>query len=650
MFRRVWPHSVKCTSWLRIHAYSTISKTPLAIERTNDVGNSVKKDTIYKETSATMSSGESSTVPRIKTALKQEGYVFTEGLDYWERYEELRQKNPSAITADDYIKTSLFVQRKSRSHTLLVFRLQSILRDVNTQMQSNPKLQGSFLKICNMLMYTYIRNNRLRDAKSVFDGLLGTGIWKDYPEIHVVSVTTLLNGIRELGTRADVHTTMNKLNESKQMPNNERIYVTAIYALSSFGDIKGCERLYLEMKKKGLAMEEPSFRAMVSVYSGKNNSEGILEILNEMKEKQLKPSVATYAMALKTLNGGNYAKEREEVYQSLLNSGEDLNVSVFLAMGLNSVQGLNTLIEMNRIPSTRDYNAALSHLLRNNQAEDAIEMYQGMIERGAEKDQYTYGIIMDAMLKAKGQLASTVFDLYEEMKLQDIKPDNAIYTSLLSACTKEKNIQMAISYLQEMSNFNIRPNLINCNAFLSVLAVSNDKSYKIRTIRDIWIQMRRWGIQADTRSYNIYFSACSNTMQQLRNQGKAFYDEPEEDELGQPKMGPCRYMLMSYRAMKEENNPLAQPDFATYTILVKTFSAFGFIRLAMQIYEDSKVSRIKLDVSVYNEIMKGLEKGGKMSDIMSIWYDMKMHGVLPDNKSYEIVLEACEKLGLNESL
>ncbi|CAO3699479.1 unnamed protein product [Rhizopus stolonifer] len=142
MFRRVWPHSVKCTSWLRIHAYSTISKTPLAIERTNDVGNFVKKDTIYEETSATMSSGELSTVPRIETAPKQEGYVFTEGFDYWERYEELRQKNPSAITADDYIKTSLFVQRKSRSHTLLVFRLQSILRDVNTQMQSNPKLQG----------------------------------------------------------------------------------------------------------------------------------------------------------------------------------------------------------------------------------------------------------------------------------------------------------------------------------------------------------------------------------------------------------------------------------------------------------------------------------------------------------------------------
>ncbi|CEI94954.1 hypothetical protein RMCBS344292_09155 [Rhizopus microsporus] len=187
------------------------------------------------------------------------------------------------------------------------------------------------------------------------------------------------------------------------------------------------------------------------------------------------------------------------------------------------------------------------------------------------------------------------------------------------------------------------------NAFLAVVATSSSTSFNPRKLRDIWLALVSMGLQPDTRSFNVYFSALYKQMQLWKARGKSYYaSESQEDNYGNPTRGPCRYMVMGYRAMKERG-PSSRPDFATYTILIKGLACGGFTRLAMQIYEDAKNERVYLDVTAFNELIMALDKKGDLSDIMSIWYDMKLLNVPPDNTTYDLVMDTCEKLGLHET-
>lgn len=645
--------SAKRSNKLYVRFYSTSNERPVTIELTNKLTDALQRE----DAEEIQRSVES--VKRIEAesseALKKMFEDTVIQLDPWEAYNQKKKVDASQLTVQDYVEIAIYVKRHCRSYNTAVSHLQTILRDINTQMQFNPELNQAFLRVCNMLMHFYIRSKNLKNAKLVFDGLMVSGRWEGYLEEHSVSVTTILNGIQTLGTRADAYQIVNRLLQHKQMPAHERVYVTLIYTLHRFGDIKGCRYYFAQMKQQGLPVSESLYRAMIQACIDANDSQEILNLFNEMKKQNVEPSIATYTMVLKALNNEKDPNKKnkklmDQIFEDLMASGADLNVSVFTAMGWDPLQALEEQKRLEVPLRTRDYNACLSHLLKMNRSEEAVNLYRNMAQTGTEMDRFTYGIVMDALLKDDGQSPKVVYDIYDEMIHHGIKPDNVIYTTLLSACGKEKNVDRAISYMEEMATFGLKPNIHNCNSFLTALSMSSKTFYSIRKMRNIWLLMRHIGIQADTRSYNIYLSACYNIMRLERARGREYYQEPQEDDMGLPKMGPCRYMIQSYRAMKEEANPLAQPDFATYTILIKSLAYTGYTRLAMQIYEDAKMDRVKLNVSAYNEIMRGLERSGKMSDIMSIWYDMKMHNVLPDNTSYEIVLEACEQLGLQESL
>jgi pentatricopeptide repeat protein len=70
----------------------------------------------------------------------------------------------------------------------------------------------------------------------------------------------------------------------------------------------------------------------------------------------------------------------------------------------------------------------------------------------------------------------------------------------------------------------------------------------------------------------------------------------------------------------------------------------------MQVYDDAKLSNIILPVSAYNALMASLQNGGKVSEAMNVWHDMRLQRVLPDSTTYEIVLDGCEQLGLTETI
>ncbi|CEG84084.1 hypothetical protein RMATCC62417_17934 [Rhizopus microsporus] len=579
-----------------------------------------------------------------------------EDADKWTWYNKQKQDSRT-ITPEEFIDTGVYIIKSRTSNTMTVARLQALLRDVNIQIQTtqDPELVKAFLKICNMLLSAYVRTKNIKDAKLVFDGLVASPFWEGNEEITTVSVVTLMYGILENGTRSDFYKFINSVSKQNKLPCTERVYRELLYILNQYRDVNACRHYFKIMKEKGLLVHEPPYKPMFQALTIENNSEEALELLQEMKGKGIQPTTGVYCMVLRMLhdnkrNSKENKKRMEQVYQKMLDSGVELNVAVYISMGWDPLDALDELKKRSSAPiPSRDYNTCLSRLIRANRIQDALQLYRNMIKEGAAIDQYTYSMIMDAAAKDNEQPPEAVYEMYEEMKQQGLQLDEVAYTIVLGACAKEKNLTRAIRYIEEMIHYGIHPNQKNMNAFLAVVATSSSTSFNPRKLRDVWLALVSMGLQPDTRSFNVYFSALYKQMQLWKARGRSYYaNESQEDNYGNPTRGPCRYMVMGYRAMKERG-PSSKPDFATYTILIKGLASGGFTRLAMQIYEDAKNERVYLDVTAFNELIMALDKKGDLSDIMSIWYDMKILNVPPDNTTYDLVMDTCEKLGLHET-
>ncbi|KAI7896608.1 uncharacterized protein EV154DRAFT_212010 [Mucor mucedo] len=532
-----------------------------------------------------------------------------------------------------------------------VQRLQHILRDIHQHLEGQPELKNAFQRACNMLMYVYIDQGNVKSAKLVFEGLASSEC-----KINLVSIRTMIHGFQKHGTKTDLHKFIQSLEARELFPRKSSLYVALIYAFKHFNDIRGCQFYFAEMSKHGLPMDELSIKVMMEVYRKAKKPESVLDLYNTMKEKNMEITARIYSIVLSALSHDkNFHSEMVKIFDEFKSTNIKMTPEIYISMKWDPLKALQDMKDKNMTPEIRDYNEFLHYYVRKNKFKQALEMYKLMKEdKNVEMDAYSYGIVMDVLVKDLEQSPESVFDLYREMKQHCVKPDPAVYTSLLSACNRAQDLERAMALLEEMESFNVKPNAYTFNSILSILSTM-DKTSSIDLDRAslIWEKMTSLGIHPDTRTYNTYLSIISKLVKPIEEDSEEHVVDStlwgeEESEQHVPRT--VREMLRMYRYMRRNHHHTIQPDFATYTIVINSLSAAGQLRSALQVYSDAKMSRVTLPVTAYNELMRALQRGGKISEAMNIWYDMKIIGVLPDTTTYEIVLEACEQLDLVDTL
>lgn len=571
----------------------------------------------------------------------------------WDTYlEKISNSKEEPVTEQTFIDICTSTQAdKSLSGSDKVRRLQHILRDIHQHLEGRPELKSVFQRACNMLMYIYIGQGNMKSAKLVFEGLAGSD-----SSINLVSIRTMIHGFQKHGTRVDLHKFIQSLESRGLFPKITNLYVTVIYALKQFNDIRGCQFYYAEMIKHGLELDEACYKVMMEVYRKAEKPESVLELFKTMKEKNMEITIRIYSIVLSSLSHDkNLHSEMVQIFEELKSTNMKLTSDIYISMKWDPLKALQDMKDKNMTPEIRDYNGFLHYYVKKNKFKEALDMYKLMKEdENVEMDAFSYGIVMDVLVKDLEQSPESVFDLYREMKQHSVKPDTTVYTSLLSACNRAQDLERAMVLLEEMESFHVKPNAYTFNSVLSILSTM-DKTSSLDLDRAslIWEKMTSLGIHPDTRTYNTYLSIISKLIKPIEEDSEEHIVDPtlwgeEESEQHVPRT--VREMLRMYRYMRRNHHHRIQPDFVTYTIVINSLSAAGQLRSALQVFSDAKMSRVTLPVSAYNEIMRALQRGGKISEAMNIWYDMKILGVLPDSTTYEIVLEACEQLGLVDTL
>lgn len=570
-------------------------------------------------------------------------------IDYCRRIKE----DDSTLTAVDFnqICKSIIYDR-SIDKDEAINRLQNVLRHIHDRVDDEGMSQA-FVRGCNMLMHSYVSKGDLLSARMVFDGMV-----KSSHKPCVVSICTILNGIKKYGERSDLYQFLRLIEKKALAPDCIAYNASVLSALRAFGDLKRCRYYFSEMVKNGGEINEHIYKIMLGIYKENNQPKMALDLFNDMKEKGIVPSLASYGYLLSALRIDQTLKPHmDEIFDEIKRSNLPMGVGFHLLMGWDPIEALMDIKKCNLPCTIRDYNGCLAYYVKRNRFPEALEVFKLMNKDDITLDVYSYSILIDALSKDTETPPQTVFSLYEDMKKNNISADVVSYTSLISACNRAEDLDKALSLLEEMQNYGVKPNLYTFNSLLCIVGtVAGRSSVDLDKASLIWNKMTSLGIQPDTRTFNVYLSILSKLTkpQQLDDtkhvqpSTSLWGDEFEEDTQYVPPT--VKEMLKLYRYMRQHSNESKRPDFVTYTIVINTLAAAGQIRSAMQVYGDAKMDRVPLPIAAYNEVISALQRGGKLSEAMNVWHDMRLHGVLPDSTTYELVLEGCEQLGLADSL
>jgi pentatricopeptide repeat protein len=578
---------------------------------------------------------------------EEPNYLSKEELDEaWNDY--LERSKHERVPADEIMNLGRQVKYGGGENAII--RMQTLLKDLNAR-RGLREYQQVFDQLCGMLIHLFGTMGDVESAHIVFNGLVASSRY-----VRASTVYTLFDVIRFSGTRKDLFKLLETLEDRNLFPQTAVCYTRLINVFRTFRDLHSCRFYFSEMLKRGLATGEYPYRIMIYAYKEAKRPEGVMDIYNQMKLNNVEPSPALFAVVLAVLKEGKKStldKNFQIVAADLRNSGLPFTGWTYALLEVDPKEALDEMSKNGTSAVVADYNAFLTHYVKRNQIQDALDIYNILKkDESVSMDKYSYTIMMDLLVKAPGQTHQAAFDLYQEMKENDIKPDRHTFSTLLFACNQTRDLSRAVQYFEEMEGFNIKPNIFSFNALFGVISVVDmPSSNRWDLLKHTWEKMSLYHVAPDTRTYNNYLAAIARLVQPVQND-----PDSSEDSLLWPKPEeqvprPVKEILETYRHMKTANYEQGiVPDFMTYTIVIAALCKGGQLRPALKVYDDTKLTDYKLPSTTYNHIMISLENAGKPSEVMNIWHDMRIREVLPDSNGYEIVLDVCEQMGLVDSL
>ncbi|GJJ78980.1 hypothetical protein EMPS_11339 [Entomortierella parvispora] len=522
-----------------------------------------------------------------------------------------------------------------RDHYRVIPKMRRILADVAKTRHSKVP------EIYHVLLKAYFKLSDFRSCGNLLESMQ-----KD--EIPYVGTTyhIMLDVCKHESHLQKARSLLQEMREKKIAPTS----ATYLLMISICGRAKKpylAREYFEEMPLFELDRDITHYNALLNAYTLAKDLAGAHKVFEEMEEDGIQPDQYTYSSLVKVLKSNRRHHEAQKLVQDMEEKGIKANVQILSALGMNPEEILEKYIQDrqdkdhkgqkkdivrqdyrgqkkgNKLPSQEmaeisrhDFNMLIIRSIRLNRFSQTPLLMEEMARQGHRPDMFTFTAMIDANIKMnKYPEAKAIFNA---MKSANIQPDVIAYSALIAGALSQVSVHESMEILKTMVvNDGLLPNRHTFNSLLSASVGEVDVN-AFKVIRKTMDALR---IRPDQRSFNALLAAYAL---------KGDLDE----------------MIQTFDDMTYSRVP---PDALSYSILISGYLQNGDLRYSMEWYYKMMERGFVPAAFLINNLMAALHGSGQGEQVLVLWNEMSRMDIRKNEQSYEIVLETCEKYGLDDA-
>ncbi|MCD7456236.1 hypothetical protein HAX54_030949 [Datura stramonium] len=415
-----------------------------------------------------------------------------------------------------------------------------------------------------------------------------------------------------------------------------------------------------DMMRSGAQLEASSFNSLLNGLGREGDFQKMNLLMNEMKEKEIKPNVVTFGILI------NHLCKCYRVDEAL---------QVFEKMGGSETDGI--LVKPDRVL----YNTLIDGLCKVGKQEEGFKLMEKMrLESGYEPNTVTYNCLIDGFCKA-GEIERS-HELFDQMKKDRVVPNVITMNILLNGMCKHGRVSSAMALFAEMQEKGLKGNAITYTILITSFCSVNN----IDRAMSLFSEMLENGFFPDAKVYySLILGLCqaqrmddaSCVASKAKEAGfgldiicynaligglckKNKIDEAHKTlkDMEEAGIEPDRYTyntLISYfsekgqfttahRVMKRMVDDGYSPNVVTYGALIHAYCLAGNLDEAMKIFQNMGSSiKVPPNTVIYNILIDALCKSDKVEAAISLLGNMKDKGVRPNTKTYNALFKGLQE-------
>ncbi|KAJ8771703.1 hypothetical protein K2173_026880 [Erythroxylum novogranatense] len=215
------------------------------------------------------------------------------------------------------------------------------------------------------------------------------------------------------------------------------------------GSPREAERVWREMRKRGIPYDVVSYASIISCYSKTGNLYRVLKLFDRMKSVGIEPDRKVYNAVIHALAKGRHVKEAFKLVE--------------------------TMEEKGIAPNAVTYNSLIKPLCRAKKIDEARQVFDDMLHHGLPPNIKTYHPFL-RMLRTEDE----VFALLDKMRKMNCWPTNDTYIMLIRKFCRCRQLDSALKLWNEMSENGISPDRSSYLVLIHGLFLNGklDEAYK----------------------------------------------------------------------------------------------------------------------------------------------------------------------------
>ncbi|CAG8580699.1 6797_t:CDS:2 [Ambispora gerdemannii] len=497
------------------------------------------------------------------------------------------------------------------------------------------------------------------------EGRTANEIWDDYSKLTVKQIRGLqvepdFNAMlsvfkRELikpGVGLMMKQIFNDIVDKAGQKPSMNCFNIMLSAYKDLRDLAGCKACYQKMQEFDVSANRVTYNVMIAAHVKLGNPMDGIKLYEQMVKKNIRREKTTYMVMIdaylkaRDSLGENVCIEKSmDIFRAIERDGLTYDDRAFNAimnlrvkMNLND-ENMDEVAELFREmkkrkiqPTTVTYSILINALVQAKRKDEAITLYKemqrndvpdnmqilksldisklemlGMMrEKESSFSEKDYNELIAKAIKESNWIHA--FEVFKTMRKKGVNPTITTYTILIEAYIRNSEIDQAMDIFNGMKLEGIQPDIyIFCSLIKGHLKVR-----RFGETLDLISLMEKDGVRGDTVTMNTLIKAAADFKEYNIAEG-------------------------IYRRMQKNQ---ISPDRVTYKILLWLAAQYRNDETLEELLTEMR-EKYKMEESgeIYQSIITGFSRAGKVYDAMRWYYDMKTKGLQPSRAIISHLIE-----------